>query len=354
MSKVFNKAKITRPLVIAGPCSAESEEQVLETAEGLKDMNVDYYRAGIWKPRTRPGAFEGIGVTALPWLQKVKKQTGLKICTEVASTAHVFECMKAGVDMVWIGARTTTSPFVVQEIAEALRGTDIPVVVKNPINPDLKLWIGAIERLQQCGISDIAALHRGFSIYEKIQYRNEPRWQIAIDLQKAFPDLVLLGDPSHIGGKHEYIQELSQKSMDLNFDGLMIETHRNPEEAWTDARQQVTPSRLGEILNGLVLRDERPEGVSIDELEQLRAEINIIDASILDTMAKRMEISKGIGNYKKSNNMMVLQKSRWNSLLDKNVQAAEKANLSADFVTKLFKLVHQESINIQEDILTKQ
>ena len=351
--KSWNKKDIDKPLLIAGPCSAETREQVLAVAEQLKDQKVAYYRAGIWKPRTRPGAFEGAGSEGLAWLKEVKETYGMKITTEVANTQHVEECLKAGVDLLWIGARTTTSPFAVQEIAEALEGVDVPVLVKNPVNPDTKLWIGAIERLMKSGITEIGGIHRGFSVFEKKKYRNTPQWQIPVDLQQAFPDMPIICDPSHIGGQRDYIQEISQKAMDLNFDGLMIETHITPDEAWSDAAQQVTPQSLKEIVDSLVIRKVNPENVSMEELTELRSEINHLDDLLLEVLEKRMKISEKIGAYKMRNNMTILQKDRWESLLAKNVERASQFDISESFVKGMFKLIHQESINIQEEVFRR-
>ncbi|BDS09667.1 bifunctional 3-deoxy-7-phosphoheptulonate synthase/chorismate mutase type II [Aureispira anguillae] len=349
----WKKNDLNKPMLIAGPCSAESRMQVLETAKKLKEQNLAYFRAGIWKPRTRPGAFEGVGTIGLSWLQEAKKLYQLPICTEVANVKHVYEALKAGMDMLWIGARTSTNPFAVQEIAEALRGVDIPIMVKNPINPDLKLWIGAIERFEKCGIQNIAAIHRGFSIYEKIDYRNQPKWQIAVDLQREYPDMLMICDPSHIGGKRAHILKISQKALDLNFDGLMIETHHQPQEAWTDAAQQITPKQLMETLEQLIIRDKEPTEVALEELEELRGAIRNLDKELIQLLSDRMSISEKIGHYKKLNNMTILQNSQWEKLLDRNMKQAENAHIAQHFTTKLFKLIHQESINVQEQVLTK-
>jgi chorismate mutase len=342
-----------KPMLIAGPCSAESREQVLQIAQELKDIKPDYFRAGIWKPRTRPGAFEGIGSVGLSWLQEVKKQYNMPVCTEVANVKHVYQALKAGIDMLWIGARTTANPFAVQEIAEALKGVDIPVMVKNPVNPDLQLWIGAIERFHKCGVNDIAAIHRGFSVYEKIDYRNLPKWQLVVDLQKECPDLLLICDPSHIGGQRHYIQEVAQKALDLNFDGLMIETHHIPDKAWTDAAQQVTPSELRLILDKLVIRNAQPADISLEELQDLRVEIQNLDEELINLLSERMSVSQKIGRYKKENNMTILQNAHWEKLLVRNIQSARNANIADQFTGKLFKLIHQESINVQEKVLSE-
>lgn len=350
----WSKRGLNKPMLIAGPCSAESREQILKIAKDLKDKNIAYYRAGIWKPRTRPGAFEGVGSIGLGWMQEAKQLYNIPICTEVANVKHVYQALKAGMDMLWIGARTSTNPFAVQEIAEALKGVDIPIMVKNPINPDLKLWIGAIERFQKCGVRDIAAIHRGFSIYEKLDYRNQPRWQIAVDLQREFPEMIMICDPSHIGGKRKYIKEISQKALDLNFDGLMIETHHQPEDAWTDAKQQVSPQQLSAILKDLIIRVKEPSEISLEELQELRSEIRNLDEELIQLLSDRMLVSEKIGLYKKLNNMTILQSSQWEKLLDRNKEKAKSAKIAESFTSKLFKLIHQESINVQEKILSEE
>ena len=290
-----------RPSVIAGPCSAETQEQVMETAKGLKDLGINVFRAGIWKPRTHPGSFEGIGTEGLGWLQQIKKEYGLKVSTEVASEKHVYECIKFGVDLVWLGARTTANPFLVQEIADALKGTDIPVLVKNPVNPDLDLWIGALERLNRAGIKKLGVIHRGFSTFEKIKYRNDPQWQVAIELRSRYPELPFFVDPSHLGGSKDYIREISQRSLDLGFEGLMIESHCNPTCAWSDAKQQLTPPELSDLLyNQITVRDADSDSPQWKEnIDQLRAKIDVIDENLLYTLASRMKVSRQIGQYKK-------------------------------------------------------
>ncbi|MGB1248005.1 MAG: chorismate mutase [Chitinophagales bacterium] len=348
---MLNKSAIKRPFLIAGPCSAESKAQVLSTAEQMQGLDLAYFRAGIWKPRTRPGDFEGVGSIGLPWLQEVREKYGFKVCAEVANVKHVEECLAAEIDMLWIGARTTTNPFSVQEIADALQGVNIPVVVKNPINPDLKLWMGAIERIEKAGIKEIGAVHRGFSTYEKKDYRNEPMWQIPIDFQNEMPEIPLICDPSHIGGKRALIADISQKAMDLNFDGLMIETHHMPENAWTDAAQQVTPLRLKEIIENLVIRNMKMHNISQEILESLREEINGLDNQLIQTLKKRMTISKQIGEVKKDKGLTVLQNIIFTQLLAKNVNNATAEGMSKRFATELFKQIHLESINIQNEIL---
>src|SRR5690606_3498276 len=344
--------KLDHPLVIAGPCSAETEEQVLRIANELKDTDVNYYRAGIWKPRTRPGMFEGVGALGLKWLQKVKAETGMKTCTEVANAAHVKLALEHDIDLLWVGARSTVSPFIMQEIADALAGTDKIVLVKNPVNPDLALWLGGIERLYTAGIKNLGAIHRGFSTYEKTKYRNIPEWQLAIEFQNKFPDLPLINDPSHITGKRDMIFDVSQTALDLNFDGLMIETHFDPDNAWSDAAQQVTPTALKQIMKDLKIRKESDEEADYNlKLNTLRAQIDVIDNSIIDALGKRMKISDGIGKLKKQKNVAVLQSKRWNEILGKMILEGEEKGLSEEFILKIFKAIHQESINHQEKII---
>jgi chorismate mutase len=344
--------QLDHPLVIAGPCSAETEEQVLKIAHDLKDTDVSYYRAGIWKPRTRPGNFEGVGALGLKWLQKVKKETGLKTATEVANRAHVELALEHDIDLLWIGARSTVSPFIVQEIADALKGTDKVVLVKNPVNPDLPLWLGAIERLASADIKKLGVIHRGFSTYEKTKYRNNPEWQLAIELQTKFPDLPLINDPSHITGKRDMIFDVSQTALDLNFDGLMIETHFDPDNAWSDAAQQVTPSSLVQIMQDLRIRKETDQEAEFNsELANLRAKIDVVDNQIIELLGKRMQVADGIGQLKKKKNVAVLQSKRWNEILGKMVLEGEQKGLSEEFILKLFKAIHQESINHQEKII---
>ena len=343
---------LNHPLVIAGPCSAETEEQVLKIAHELKDSDVNYYRAGIWKPRTRPGMFEGVGALGLKWLQKVKEETGLKTATEVANRAHVELALEHDVDLLWVGARSTVSPFIVQEIADALQGTDKIVLVKNPVNPDLSLWLGAIERLYSSNIKKLGVIHRGFSTYEKTKYRNNPEWQLAIELQSKFPDLPIINDPSHITGKRDMIFDVSQTALDLNFDGLMIETHIDPDNAWSDAAQQVTPKSLIQIMKDLKIRKETdPEAEYNASLNNLRAQIDVVDSQIIDLLGKRMKAADGIGLLKKQRNVAVLQSKRWNEILGKMVLQGEEKGLSEEFVLKMFKAIHQESINHQEKII---
>lgn len=354
MRKWLDDFKLDHPLVIAGPCSAETEDQVLNIANQLKDTDVSVFRAGIWKPRTKPGMFEGVGAIGLKWLQKVKNETGLLISTEVANSTHVKLALEHDIDILWIGARSTVSPFIVQEIADALRGTEKVVLVKNPVNPDLSLWMGGIERLHSSNIKNLGLIHRGFSTYEKSKYRNIPEWQIPVEVMNRFPDLPMICDPSHISGNRNLIFDVSQTALDLNYDGLMIETHSDPDNAWSDASQQVTPKRLVEIMKDLKMRK-----ITTDEEEyqnnliDLRAKIDVIDHALLENLGKRMKISDNIGEIKRSNNVAVLQNKRWNEILGKMILEGEKLDLSEEFILKLFKAIHQESINRQEKVINK-
>ena len=348
----LDEMNLSHPLVIAGPCSAETEEQVLKIAQELKDSDVNYYRAGIWKPRTRPGMFEGVGEIGLRWLKKVKEETGMKTCTEVANAAHVKLAMEYDVDLLWIGARSTVSPFIMQEIADALQGTDKIVLVKNPVNPDLALWLGGIERLYTANIKNLGAIHRGFSTYEKSKYRNIPEWQLAIEFQNKFPDLPLICDPSHITGNRNMIFDVSQTALDLNFDGLMIETHIDPENAWSDAAQQVTPKRLIKIMEDLKIKKETNTDAEYqNSLDNLRAQINVVDSQLIELLGKRMKVADQIGELKKDKNVAVLQSKRWNEILGNMILEGESKGLSEEFVLKMFKAIHQESINHQEKII---
>ena len=343
---------LDHPLVIAGPCSAETEEQVLKIAHELKDTDATVFRAGIWKPRTRPGMFEGVGALGLKWLQKAKEETGMLTTTEVANPNHVELALKHDVDILWIGARTTVSPFNIQEIAEALKGTDKTVLIKNPVNPDLALWLGAVERFYTQDVKNLGVIHRGFSTYEKTRYRNNPEWQVAVDLQNQFPDLPLILDPSHIAGRRDIIFDLCQTGLDLNYDGIMVETHYDPDNAWSDAKQQITPATLVQIMKDLKIRKEVSESEEYqNKLQNLRAKIDIADNQLIELLAKRMKISEDIGHVKKSQNVAILQTKRWNEILGKMVLEGEQHGLSEEFVLKLFKAVHQESINHQQAIL---
>ena len=344
MRNWLNDFELSHPLVIGGPCSAETEEQVLKIANQLKDSDVSVYRAGIWKPRTRPGMFEGVGAIGLNWLKKVKEQTGLLTATEVANKDHVKLAIENDIDILWIGARSTVSPFIMQELADALAGTEKIILVKNPVNPDLALWLGGVERL----------IHRGFSTYEKTKYRNNPEWQIAIEVKNRFPDLPMICDPSHISGRRDLIFDISQTALDLNFDGLMIESHWDPDNAWSDAKQQVTPSRLIEIMRDLKVRNKTTEEEAYkNKLGSLRAQIDVADQTLLDALGKRMKIAKEIGLLKKDNNVAVLQNKRWNEILGKMILDGQERELSEEFILRVFKAIHQESINKQDKILNK-
>ncbi len=343
-----------RPMIIAGPCSAESEEQVVQTAKDIAGLGVKIFRAGIWKPRTRPNAFEGIGSVGLPWLQTVQKETGMLVATEVANIKHVNEALKYGVDILWIGARTSANPFAVQEIADSLVGIDIPVLVKNPVNPDVDLWIGAIERINQAGIRKIAAIHRGFSSYEKSIYRNAPHWQVPIELRRRIPEIPIITDPSHICGNRELIYDISQKSMDLNFDGLIIETHINPDKAWSDAKQQVTPQALKGILDRLILRKPDVDEELMMTLAELRDQIDKLDDRLINLIEDRMRVVDKIGIYKKENNITILQNKRWDDMLRSRLKLGERKGLSDDFINKIFMAIHQESINKQTRIMNEE
>lgn len=342
-----------RPFMIAGPCSAETEEQVMDTARQLEKLEqVTVYRAGIWKPRTRPDAFEGVGSVGLKWLRRVKQETRLLVATEVANERHVYEALKYGIDMLWIGARTTVNPFTVQEICDALQGVDVMVLVKNPVNPDVDLWTGAVERLARAGITRIGAIHRGFTSYEKIRYRNQPNWQIPIELRRRMPELPLICDPSHIGGARAYLHEISQKALDLNYDGLMIETHRDPDNALSDAAQQLTPNDLKELMSRLILRStDTNDPKLLDILGELRQQIDVYDEHLLDLMEKRMKVSETIGHYKKENNITILQSTRWEEILDRVIQRGTSKGLSREVIESIFKAIHQESINHQMKVM---
>jgi chorismate mutase len=340
-----------KPLVISGPCSAETEDQVLQIAHQLRETGTHIFRAGIWKPRTRPGSFEGIGKSGLQWLQRVKKETGFLTATEVATKEHVALAMAAEIDVLWLGARTTVSPFMVQEIADALQGTDTIVLVKNPVSPDLSLWLGAIERLQKAGIQNLGTIHRGFSAYIKTKYRNNPEWQIAIDLKNNFPEIPMLIDPSHMGGRRDLIANLSQTGLDLNYDGLMVETHIDPDNAWSDAAQQITPAAFSTILQQLTVRKpEEAEKKFSQKIDQLRLQIDAIDSQIMTNLGKRMKIAGAIGVLKKQNNVAILQSKRWQEVLERMKTAGKTEELSEEFITEIFKAIHQESIEHQHRI----
>jgi chorismate mutase len=343
---------LDHPLVIAGPCSAETEKQVLTIAHQLKDTDTSVMRAGIWKPRTKPGNFEGVGKIGLDWLKKAKEETGLKIATEVANKTHVDLALEADVDVLWIGARSTVSPFIVQDIADALRGTDKIVLVKNPVNPDLALWLGAVERLHKADIDNLGVIHRGFSTYEKTRYRNNPEWQLAIDLQNEFPDLPIIVDPSHIAGRRDTIFDICQTALDLNYDGIMVETHHTPDDAWSDAKQQITPEALHQMTIDLRIRKEKGEEVEFrNKLNTLRTKIDVVDHQIINQLGKRMKIADEIGTLKKQNNVAILQTKRWNQVLEKMVTEGRENNLSEEFVIKFLKAIHEESIAHQHKVL---
>lgn len=350
--KWLDNLQLAHPLVIAGPCSAETEQQVLQIAHELKNSDVSIFRAGIWKPRTRPGGFEGVGAIGLKWLQKAKAETGLLMAVEVANAAHVKLALEHDIDVLWIGARTTVNPFAVQEIADALQNTDKIVLVKNPVNPDLSLWIGGVERLFLAGIKNLGVIHRGFSVYEKTKYRNNPEWQVAIDIQNRFPNLPLICDPSHITGRRDMIFEVSQQALDLNYDGLIIETHIDPDNAWSDAAQQVTPSRLKEIFVELKVKNRSCENATyLTEMARLRTKIDTIDSKLLDIMGQRMQISEAIGLLKKDNKIAVLQNQRWMQILERMKEEGGQKGLSEEFILHFFKAIHQESIMHQEKVI---
>ena len=337
-----------RPIVIAGPCSAESQEQVLKTASELAARGIKIFRAGVWKPRTKPGGFEGIGTVGLQWLKRVKQETGMLVATEVATPYHVLEAVKAGIDILWVGARTVTNPFAMQELADALKGVDLPILVKNPVNPDLALWVGAIERLYGAGLRNIGVIHRGFSSYEKKMYRNLPLWHIPIELRRQYPELTIFCDPSHIGGKRELVAPIAQQALDLNFNGLLVESHCDPDNALSDAGQQITPDVLDYVLKMLVVRDnaQTTENISV-----LRRQIDEIDEQLLSLLGKRMRISREIATYKKEHNMPVFQSGRYNEILDRRCKMGESMDLSTDFVLEIMKTIHDESVKIQMEIM---
>ena len=339
-----------RPIVIAGPCSAETEEQVMTTAKELAAKGCRMFRAGVWKPRTKPGGFEGNGEKALPWMKEVKEETGMLTATEVATPEHVELARKYGVDILWVGARTSANPFAMQALADSLEGFEGPVLVKNPVNPDLELWIGALERINQAGVKRLGVIHRGFSSYDKKIYRNLPMWQIPIELHRRIPNLPILCDPSHIGGRRDLIAPLCQQAMDLGFDGLIVESHCNPDAAWSDAKQQVTPDILDYILSLLVVRDEH---VTTEGITQLRHQIDDLDNQIMDVLSKRMRVCREIGQYKKEHNMTVLQPARYNEILDKRGAQGALCGMSPEFAAKIFESIHEESVRQQMEIINK-
>ena len=339
-----------RPFVIAGPWSAETEEQVMNTARQLAMKGCHNFRAGVWKPRTKPGGFEGNGEKALPWMKQVKDETHMLISTEVATPEHVELALKYDMDILWIGARTTANPFAMQALADALKGVDVPVFVKNPVNPDLELWIGAMERLNQAGVKRLGAIHRGFSSFEQKIYRNAPMWQIPIELHRRIPELPIICDPSHIGGRRELIAPLCQQAMDLGFDGLIVECHCDPDKAWSDAKQQVTPDVLDYILSLLIIRDEH---VMTEGIQQLRKQIDELDNQLMELLAKRMSVCRQIGEYKKEHNMTVLQASRYNEILEKRGVQGSLTGMAPEFVAKVFESIHEESVRQQIEIVNK-
>jgi len=347
--------EIDNPLLISGPCSLESEEQTLETAKLLaKDDRVFVYRGGIWKPRTRPGSFEGVGSVGLKWLQLVKRETGLPVGTEVANAQHTEEALKAGIDVLWIGARSTASPFVVQEIADVVKGSDAVVMVKNPVNPDVQLWMGAIERINQAGIKNIVGIHRGFTPFRQTKYRNYPNWKTFIELKRLLPNLPIICDPSHIAGKREYLFEISQKAFDMGMEGLMLESHIDPSCALSDPAQQLTPNDLGKLLDRLVIRYENANNPDFEnQLDVLRNRIDAIDSELLETLASRVEIVKQIGRYKKDNNVTALQINRWTQLMENRVNLGKNLDLNETFVKILFQLIHEDSVRMQTEIMDK-
>ncbi len=342
------------PLMIAGPCSAETEEQVLATAREMKDKRIQVYRAGVWKPRTRPGNFEGHGKKALPWLKKVKEETGMKIAIEIANAEHAALAMEYDVDILWIGARTSVNPFAVQEIAEAIKGTDKIILIKNPINPDLALWIGAVERFYKMGIKKLGVIHRGFSSFRPGNYRNDPQWQLALDFKTKYPNIPMIIDPSHICGRRDCIQDMAQKALDLKYEGFMIETHINPDEAWSDAKQQVTPARLTEIITALCLRKQQfQDPVVVDQINFYRSQIDELDNELLELLSERMNLAQKIGELKKEKNVAVLQRNRWAEIMEKAKQKGVSLGLSEKFINRIFNSIHQESIDNQEKILNR-
>lgn len=347
---------LNNPLLISGPCSLETEEQTLETAHQLaKDPRVFVFRGGVWKPRTRPGSFEGVGSVGLKWLQQVKKETGLPVGTEVANAQHTEEALKAGLDVIWIGARSTASPFVVQEIADVVKGTDAVVMVKNPVNPDVQLWMGALERLNQAGIKNLVGIHRGFTPFRETKYRNYPNWKTFIELRRLLPNLPIICDPSHIAGKREYLQEISQKAFDMGMEGLMIESHRDPSCALSDKDQQVTPAELAKILDKLVIRSARIDNEQFaSQLDLLRNRIDALDSELMEVLSSRMEIAREIGRYKKENNVTALQINRWTELMNSRLALGEKLNLNKTFVQILFQLIHEDSVRMQTEIMDEE
>jgi len=349
VSVLFKKT----PLIISGPCSAETEEQVMATARGLATTGkVDIMRAGIWKPRTRPGSFEGIGTKGLPWLQQAKKETGIPVAVEVATAKQVEDALHFDVDVLWVGARTTVNPFSVQEIADALRGVKVPVLIKNPLNPDVELWVGGMERIAKAGIEDLGLIHRGFSSYGNTDFRNAPMWHLAIEMKRRFPNVPMINDPSHICGRRDILQSVAQQAIDLDFDGLIIESHIDPDNAWSDAKQQITPEVLKQMLESIRWRKENVQNEDfLSALEKLRQQINQLDDELLQVLSTRMKVAQKIGEYKKNNDITILQTNRWNEILDRAIAKGNNLGLSDEFVTKYMDAVHMESINQQNKIM---
>lgn len=352
--KTFN-LKSKRPLIISGPCSAETEEQTLETCRRLAATGaVDVLRAGIWKPRTKPGSFEGVGLPGLSWLAKAKEETGLPIATEVANAKHVEGALEFGVDVLWIGARTTVNPFSVQDIADALRGVNIPVLVKNPMNPDLDLWTGAVQRLQKVGIENVGLIHRGFSSFGLSRYRNNPMWPLAIEMKMRMPEVPMIGDPSHITGRRDLLKEVAQECADLNYDGLIIESHVCPEKAWSDAAQQLTPEDLGELVRSIVWRKEQVDKPEFQmSLDKLRSQIDQYDAELFTILSKRMDVAEKIGEIKRDNEVMILQSARWDDIVKRVLAMSDELKLSREFLNILLNSIHMESISRQNKVMNK-
>ena len=353
LEKVTLPSDNERPFVIAGPCSAETEEQVMTTARELAERGCHNFRAGVWKPRTKPGGFEGNGEVALPWLQQVKKETGMLVSTEVATPEHVELALKYGIDILWVGARTSANPFAMQALADSLKGVDVPVFVKNPVNPDLELWIGALERINQAGVKKLGAIHRGFSSYDKKIYRNTPMWQIPIELRRRIPDLPIICDPSHIGGRRELIAPLCQQAMDLGFDGLIVESHCNPDCAWSDAKQQVTPKHLKLITDALIIREHTIGDKPRNELDEMRSKIDVLDEQLLQLLSKRMSISESIGKYKFDNDITILQTRRYDEIMNDRRAKAERFKLDPDFVISIYELIHEASVSTQNRVMNE-